>query len=147
MTNSAQDVMLPSQQSLFRRYNVPEGLYNLRVLFCCVDTGLTLRCIEKLREAQFAVDVDLVLTPARCSEQMRSRSYGVVVSQYRNSTECKRELQPILGAVGETPLILLTTEEGAREMSETTGQNKFDYVEQGHLRQLPMAVRRAVNDR
>jgi hypothetical protein len=47
----------------------------------------------------------------------------------------------------ETPLVLLTTGLGTESRPELTDSGAFEYVRQEHIAQLPMAVRRAFNDK
>ena len=57
------------------------------------------------------------------------------------------ELQLLRKTLRETPLVLLTTGLGTESRAELTASGAFEYVEQEHIAQLPMAVRRALNDK
>jgi diguanylate cyclase (GGDEF)-like protein/PAS domain S-box-containing protein len=49
--------------------------------------------------------------------------------------------------VQEIPLLLVTTGQGGQFIAELSAHGAFDYVEREHLAQLPMAVRRALNEK
>jgi diguanylate cyclase (GGDEF)-like protein/PAS domain S-box-containing protein len=49
--------------------------------------------------------------------------------------------------VQEVPLLFVTTSMGSESVAQLSADGAFDYVEQGHLAQLPMAVRRVLNER
>jgi diguanylate cyclase (GGDEF)-like protein/PAS domain S-box-containing protein len=118
----------------------------LRVLFISGDARLQARCVHKLEEAQFAVDADAVLTVAECREQLNSQSYDVVVAVYPSSTQGEQALQLLRHAVQQVPLVLVTTMPDSQVMAEIAAHDDYNYVERDHLAQLPMAVRRALNE-
>lgn len=137
---------------LAQRSFPPEGTVShrhraLRVLFICGDTRLMERCVQKLKEAQFTVDADVALTVARCSEQLLSQSYDVVVAEYASSMQGAQVLQLLRQTVQETPLVLVVPARDTRVMAEVIAHGPCDYVEREHLAQLPMVVRRALNER
>ena len=49
--------------------------------------------------------------------------------------------------VEEIPLLFVTTSKGKESIAELTAHGAFDYVEGEHIAQLPMAVRRALNEK
>ena len=55
-------------------------------------------------------------------------------------------LQLIHQSVQATPLIFLTTGVGTESITALMADGSFEYVEQGHLARLPMAVRRVLNE-
>ena len=135
-----------------RRGFPPEGTVShrhraLRVQFICGDARLVERCVQKLKEAQFTVDADVALTVARCGEQVLSQSYDIVVAEYANPMQGAQALQLLRQRVQETPLVLVVPERDTRVMTEITAHGPCDYVEREHLAQLPMVVRRALNER
>jgi len=64
------------------------------------------------------------------------------------SLSCKESqvLQLIHQSVQATPLIFLTTGVGTESITALMADGSFEYVEQGHLARLPMAVRRVLNE-
>ena len=129
----------------------PEGTVShrhraLRALFICGDARLVERCVQKLKEAQFTVDAEVALTAARCSQQLLSQSYDVVVAEYASAMHGAQALQLLRQRVQETPLVLVVPVRDTRVMAEITAHGPCDYVEREHLAQLPMVVRRALNE-
>jgi diguanylate cyclase (GGDEF)-like protein/PAS domain S-box-containing protein len=120
----------------------------IRVLFVHRDAEVIDNCLLELKKARFIVSADVVLTPAQCIEQLRSHSYDVVVAEYPNpSWKGSKALQLLHQTVQEIPLFFVTTGPGSEPLAELTALGAFDYVEGAHLAQLPMAVRRALNEK
>jgi diguanylate cyclase (GGDEF)-like protein/PAS domain S-box-containing protein len=120
----------------------------LYVLFVHRDLRAIDSCLRELKKGQFTVSSEFVSNPSQCAEQLRSRSYDVIVVEYP-SPACPRsqELQLLRKTLRETPLVLLTSGLGTESRAELTASGAFEYVEQEHIAQLPMAVRRALNDK
>jgi diguanylate cyclase (GGDEF)-like protein/PAS domain S-box-containing protein len=120
----------------------------LRVLFIHRDAGTVDCCVKELEKAHFTVGADVVLTLAQCTEQLRFQSYDVVVAEYPNpSWKGSQALQLFDQTLQEIPLVFVTTTMGSRSIAELTACGAFDYVEQEHIAQLPMAIRRALNEK
>lgn len=121
---------------------------HLRVLFIHRDAEVVDGCLEELKKAQFIVSADFVLTLAQCREQLRSQTYDVVIAEYPSSSwKGPQALELLHQTVQEIPLLFVTAGIGNESIAELTAQGAFDYVEKEHLAQLPMAVRRAVNEK
>lgn len=120
----------------------------IRALFIHGDDTVVHDCLEELKKAQFVVRADVVSTLEQCTEHLRSGSYDVVVAEYPSpSWKGSQALQLLHQTVQETPLLFVTTSPGSEFVAELTAHGAFDYVEREHLAQLPMAVRRALNER
>src|SRR5229473_7826624 len=120
----------------------------LSVLFVHRDADAVDSCLEELKKAQFIVNSDFVLTVAQCTQQLRSQSYDVVVAEYPSASwKGPQALQLLHQTVQEIPLLFLTTHIGSESIAKLTADGAFDYVEQQHLAQLPMAVRRVLNEK
>ena len=120
----------------------------LRVLFVHRDADTVDCCLQELKRAQFTVSADFVLTLAQCTEQLRSQSYDVVVAEYPSpSWKGSQALQLLHQTVQETPLLLVATGMASESVAAPTAYGAFDYVEREHIAQLPMAVRRALNEK
>jgi diguanylate cyclase (GGDEF)-like protein/PAS domain S-box-containing protein len=120
----------------------------LTVLFIHRDADTVESCLQELKRAQFAVSADIALNLAQCTEQLRSQSYDVVVAEYPSpSWKGSQGLQSLRQTVDETPLLFVTTSKGTESIAELTAHGAFDYVEGEHIGQLPMAVRRALNEK
>src|ERR1700687_4186175 len=121
---------------------------SLRVLFIHRDADAVDSCVEELKKAQFIVGSDVVLTLAQCTAQLRLQSYDVVVAEYPSpSWKGSQALQLLQQTLQEIPLVFVTTAMGNRNIAELTSCGAFDYVEREHVAQLPMAIRRALNER
>jgi diguanylate cyclase (GGDEF)-like protein/PAS domain S-box-containing protein len=104
--------------------------------------------VQELKKARFTVSADLVLTLAQCTQQLRSQTYDVVVAEYPSPNwKGSQSLQLLRQTVQEIPLLFVTTSMGSEFIAELTTHGAFDYVEREHIAQLPMAIRRAVNEK
>jgi diguanylate cyclase (GGDEF)-like protein/PAS domain S-box-containing protein len=120
----------------------------LRVLFVHRDADAIKRCLQELKNAQFTVRADSVLTLAQCTEQLRFQSYDVVVAEYPSPNwKGSQALQLPCQAVQEIPLLFVTRAMGSESILQLTAHGAFDYVELEHLAQLPMTVRRVLNEK
>jgi diguanylate cyclase (GGDEF)-like protein/PAS domain S-box-containing protein len=120
----------------------------LNVLFIHRDADVVDNCLQELKKAQFVVNFDSVLTLAQCTQQLRSQVYEVVVAEYPSpSWKRAQALQLLHQTLQEVPLLFVTNSLGSESLAQLAAQGAFDYVEQEHLAQLPMAVRRVMNER
>jgi two-component system cell cycle response regulator len=120
----------------------------LQALFVHLDADVIDACRQELEAAQFTVHSDFVLNLTQCAEQVRLHPYDVMVVEYP-SPACKEAqmLQLIHQSVQQIPLIFLTTGTGKESIAALTAEGPFEYVEREHLSQLPLAVRRVLNER
>ncbi len=118
----------------------------LRVLFVHRDADAIDACVQELEKAQFTVSSDCVLNLAQCGEQLRSKSYDVIIVEYTGSHgKGSRVFQLLHQPLQEIALIFLTPGLGSKSLLELTAEGSFEYVEREHIAQLPMVVRRALN--
>jgi diguanylate cyclase (GGDEF)-like protein/PAS domain S-box-containing protein len=120
----------------------------LSVLFIHHDADAADACLEELKKAQFSVRADFVLTIAQCAHQILSQSYDLVVTEYPGPS-CKgsQALQLLRQTVQEIPLLILTTAIRNESVVQLTADGVFDCVDRNHLAQLPMMVRRVLNEK
>jgi len=105
-------------------------------------------CVQELKKAQFVVSSDFVLNLAQCTELLDTQSYDVVVAEHPGSNrKAVRALQLLHQTLQETPLLLLITVKDSESIAQLSPDGNADYVEQEHLAQLPMAVRRVLSDK
>lgn len=118
------------------------------VLFIHRDAEVVNNCVEELKRARFVVSADVVLTLAQCKEQLRANSYDVIVVEYP-SPNCKgpKALELLRQTAQEIPLLFLTTGLTKQALAGLTPPDAFEYVESEHIAQLPMEVRRALNEK
>jgi len=120
----------------------------LHILFIHRDADTVDSCVQELRKAQFTVSADIALNLAQCTQLLRSDSYDVVVAEYPSpSWKGSQGLQFLRQTVEEIPLLFVTTSKGKESITELTAHGAFDYVEAEHIAQLPMAVRRTLNEK
>jgi diguanylate cyclase (GGDEF)-like protein/PAS domain S-box-containing protein len=119
---------------------------SIRILFLCRDAEVIDDCLQELKRAQFVVSADVVLTLAQCKQQLRSHSYDVVVAEFPSPSWKGPQALEFLDQQ-HTPLLFVTKGPRSNTLTELTAHGAFDYVEREHVAQLPMAVRRAVNER
>ena len=118
----------------------------ISVLFIHRDADVIDACQQELKKAGFGVNADLVLTIAQCTEQLRSHSYDMVIAEYPSPNwKGSQALQLLRQTVQEIPLLFVTTALGSEPIAELP-VHAFDYVEREHLAQLPMTVRRILNE-
>jgi diguanylate cyclase (GGDEF)-like protein/PAS domain S-box-containing protein len=119
----------------------------IKVLFVHRDADVVDACQEELKKAGFDASSDLVLTIAQCTEQLRSQPYDVVIAEYPSPNwKGSQALQLLRQTVQDIPLLFVTTAIASEPIAELTAHGAFDYVEREHLAQLPMAVRRVLNE-
>jgi diguanylate cyclase (GGDEF)-like protein/PAS domain S-box-containing protein len=148
MSNLAQIEFQAAQRSFRPQSAAGHRQRPLSVLFVHRDADAVDSCLEELKKAQFIVNFDLVLTLAQCTQQLRSQSYDVVVAEYPSASwKGPQALQLLHQTVQEIPLLFLTTAMGSESIAKLTADGAFDYVEQEHVTQLPMAVRRVLNEK
>jgi diguanylate cyclase (GGDEF)-like protein/PAS domain S-box-containing protein len=148
MSTVAQHEFQSARRSFRPESAAPHRRRPLSVLFIHRDADVVDSCVEELKRARFTVSADLVLTLAQCTQQLRRQNYDVVVAEYPSpSWKGSQALQLLHQAVQEIPLLFVTTAMGSESIAELTAHGAFDYVEREHLAQLPMAVRRVLNER
>ena len=120
----------------------------IRVLFIHHDAKAVDDCRRELAKARFVVTADIVLTLEQGARQIRSHVYDVVVSEHPSpSSSESHALRVLRHTEPDIPLLFVTTAKTSESLAELVGDGAFDYVEREHLSQLPMAVRRALNER
>ena len=148
MSHLAQNEIQSDQRSGRPESTASHRRRPLRVLFVHRDADAIESCLQELKKAQFTVSADFVLTLAQCTEQLRFQSYDVVVAEYPNPNwKGSQALQLLHQAVQEIPLLFVTTAMGSESIGQLTAHGAFDYVELEHLPQLPMTVRRVLNEK
>ena len=120
----------------------------IRVLFVHRDSEAINRSLQELERGQFTVSSDIVLNLVQCAANLQFRTCDVIVIEYP-SPSCQgwRELQLLRQTTLDIPLILLTTGLGCESIAELTAHSAIECVVQEHIAQLPMAVRRALNEK
>jgi diguanylate cyclase (GGDEF)-like protein/PAS domain S-box-containing protein len=148
MTSLAQNELHSARRHFRSEGSAAHRRRHLRVLFIHRDADVVDNCLQELKSAQFTISSDLVLTLAQCAQQLRLQTYDVVVAEYPSPNwKGPHAFQLLHQTVAEVPLLFVTTSMGSESIAQLTADGAFEYVEQEHLAQLPMAVRRVLNDR
>jgi len=120
----------------------------LRVLFVHRDAGAIDSCLQALKQGQFIVTFDSVASPALCAAQLRSQSCDVIIVEYPSpGFKRPQALQLFLQTAQQRPLVFLTADSGSASIAELTAHGALEYVDRRQMAQLPMAVRRALNEK
>jgi diguanylate cyclase (GGDEF)-like protein/PAS domain S-box-containing protein len=118
------------------------------VLFVHRDADVVENCVEALKKAQFVVSADFVLNLPQCAERLNSQSFDVVVAEYPcPSLKACQALQVLKKKFQEIPLLFVANAEGSESIVQIAGEGAFDCVQREHIAQLPMAIRRALNEK
>ena len=148
VSNLAQSELQSDPANFRTEGTASHRLRPIRVLFVHHDAEVVETCLQELKKAQFVVSADVVSTLAQCTDQLRSHAYDVVVAEYPSpSWKGFQSLRLLHQTVQEIPLLFVTTGPGSESLAELTAHGSFDCVEREHIAQLPLAVRRAVNEK
>jgi len=148
MPNVAQNKIQSDPVSPRKESSPSHRRRSLRVLFVHRDADAIECCLEELKKAQFIVSADFVLTLAQCRQQLHSQTFDVVVAEYPSpSWKGPQALQLLQQTVQEIPMLFVTTAIVNESIAQLTADGTFDYVERDHLAQLPIAVRRVLNEK
>ena len=118
----------------------------LRVLFVQLDADVMESCSRELDKAQFTVKSDFALSLTQSTEQLRVQPADVMIVEYPSPSCKESQVLELIQSAQATPLIFLTTRLGTESITALLPDASFEYVEQGHLARLPMAVRRVLNE-
>jgi two-component system cell cycle sensor histidine kinase/response regulator CckA len=120
----------------------------LRVLFI-EDNPMDLELsLMELQRAGFEIRGDVVQTPEDFNRRLRSTTYDIVVSDYRLPGWTGMEaLELLQEEKKDIPFILMTGSLGEETAVECIKQGATDYVLKDRLVRLPVAVRRAMEER
>jgi DNA-binding NtrC family response regulator len=118
------------------------------VLFLGSETVWVDACVRELNKAQYTVDPVCVLTLAQGDESLRSQSFDLVVAEYPSLYwRGSEDLKLLHQTMQEIPLLFLVAGAGSESMGELTAHGVFDWLDRAHLTQLPMLVRRILNEK
>jgi diguanylate cyclase (GGDEF)-like protein/PAS domain S-box-containing protein len=118
----------------------------LHAIFVHRDADAIDACVQELEKAQFTVSSDRVVNLAQCEEQLRSKSYDVMIVEYLGShSSGSQVLQLLHQSLQEIAVIFLTPQLRSESIEELTAEGPFEYIERENISHLPMVVRRALN--
>jgi two-component system, cell cycle sensor histidine kinase and response regulator CckA len=120
----------------------------VRLLVVEHDTADVELYVKELERAGFEVRSEIVSTQAGFLGHLRSGVYDIVLADYRLPDWTGMDALAMLRANGwDIPLILITGSLGDERAVECVKLGAADYIIKQHLARLPMAVRRALEER
>lgn len=121
---------------------------SLSVLFVSREAEIVNSCIQAFAEARFKVTCDVALNMAAGEKQLRARSYDVIVAEYPSLRSKGPQISQLCEhAAQDIPVILLVSRMATESVASLEAAGVFECVGREHLAQLPMAVRRALNQK
>jgi hypothetical protein len=123
----------------------PATLRALVVEDCPADAELVL---SSLRRAGLRVEFDVVETQEGFAEHLKNADFDIILSDYNLGTWTASDALEILEKSGhDIPLIIVTGTLGDEAAVECIKQGAADYVLKERLPRLPVAIRRALEDK
>jgi diguanylate cyclase (GGDEF)-like protein/PAS domain S-box-containing protein len=120
----------------------------LRVLFVHRDADEIDSCLQELKRAEFAVQADIVLTLGQCIEQLRKETFDLIVAEYPspnwNGSQALEILQQVVRSV---PLVFVAASLRRESRAALMANGAYDFIEPEHMEHLPMAARRALEEK
>jgi two-component system cell cycle sensor histidine kinase/response regulator CckA len=127
---------------------IAEPRERLRVLVVEHDDADAELCLTELRRAGFEVEGDVVETRERFLSKLANAMYDVVLADYRLPSWTGLDALADIKALGiDLPLILVTGTMGEERAVECIKLGVTDYVIKANLVRLPIAVRRAIDEK
>jgi diguanylate cyclase (GGDEF)-like protein/PAS domain S-box-containing protein len=121
---------------------------SLRVLFIHRDADEVDSCVQELKRAEFAVEADIVLTLGQCVEQLRKEQFDLIVAEYPSpnwsGTQALQVLQQVVQSV---PLIFVAASLERECKAALRANGAYDFIEPACIDHLPVAVRRALEEK
>ena len=148
MANYLQHITRPAPGGLPPDSGASHRTRPLRVLFVHREAEAIDSCLQELKKGQFTVTSDFVLNIAQLPALSPSRFYDLLLVEYP-SPGCKGQkgLQILAQMALEIPVILVTAANETLPFVDLNPNSVFECVQREHLAQLPMSVRRALNER
>ena len=148
MTNLAQSESQSAVGSVCPKNTPSHRRRTLNVLFVHCDSEAIDCCLEELEKGQFTVTSDVVSDLAQFADRLHTQSYDVIVALYPRPEYLGSQTWHNFGqALGEVPVIFLTTRLASGSIAELSALGALECVEREHIAQLPMAVRRVLNEK
>jgi diguanylate cyclase (GGDEF)-like protein/PAS domain S-box-containing protein len=120
----------------------------LRVLFVHRDADEIDSCLQELKRAEFAVHADTVLTLGQCVEQLRKETFDLIVAEYPSpSWSGSQALEVLQQVVRSVPLVFVAASLRKESRAALAANGAYDFIEPEHMEHLPMAARRALEEK
>jgi diguanylate cyclase (GGDEF)-like protein/PAS domain S-box-containing protein len=120
----------------------------LHVLFFECSPADAEFCLLQLKKGGFDVRADLAQNVEEFFERARSESYDIVLADYPSSNGTRIDALQLLKKEGkDIPIILATSASAEESAVEWVKKGVSDYVPKDQLVRLPVAVRRALEEK
>ena len=120
----------------------------LRILFVHHDVVAVKRCLHELNSTQFVVDPDVALNAEELAKCAGSQRYDLVVAECPSTDRQGMQTMELLRQMKkETPLIFVTDTLRRETVVEFAKDGAPDCIEMDRIARLPMAVRRALDEK
>ncbi len=148
MATQAQKALRSDLLKLYGEPTSPHRHRSVRVLFLDCKPESTQACVKELEKGQFDVSSAAVSNFSICKELLLARSYDVIIAEHPSQRFEKSQLLELLHqSHSPIPIVLLTASVVAESSEDLNARGTFESVARENIAQLPMAVRRALNDR
>jgi diguanylate cyclase (GGDEF)-like protein/PAS domain S-box-containing protein len=120
----------------------------IRILFVDDRESDVQRCLEELKQMDFAVSADWVQVPSEFTQRLRAQSYDVIVCDYSMPSWTGMEALKLLRQLNrETPFILVSSILDEEMVGAFLQEGAFDCVDKNRLNRLPMVIALAIEGR
>ena len=121
---------------------------SIRVLFLDCKSESIRVCLEELAKGQFEVGSDTVSGIDACKELLLAQPYDLIIAEQPSQLSEKSELLRLLHQIQrDIPIVLLTVSIATESIDELNARDTYESVARENVAQLPMAVRRALNEK
>jgi diguanylate cyclase (GGDEF)-like protein/PAS domain S-box-containing protein len=138
----------PTHRDSSSRRATTRNWQSLRVLFVHRDADDIDSCLQELKRAEFAVHADIVLTLGQCVEQLRKETFDLIVAEYPSPNWSGSQALEVLQQVARSvPLVFVAASMRREYRAALTAKGAYDFIERKHMEHLPMAARRALEEK
>ena len=121
---------------------------SLRILFVHSQIEEVERCLQELQRVQFTISAEVVLTPEQFTEQLASRGYDLVVAEYPSPNWREAQaLELLYQSKKHIPLVFIGGTLQRETVAEFITKGAYDCIEMNRIGHLPVAIRRALDER
>jgi diguanylate cyclase (GGDEF)-like protein/PAS domain S-box-containing protein len=121
---------------------------SLHILFVHSQVAEVERCLQELNKVHFTVSAAIVGTPEEFSERLGSHAYDLVVAEYPGPDWRETQTLELLHlSKKQIPLIFVGRILQRETVAEFITKGAYDYIEMEHIGHLPVAVRRALQEK
>jgi diguanylate cyclase (GGDEF)-like protein/PAS domain S-box-containing protein len=106
------------------------------------------RCLQELDKVHFTVSAEIVATPEQFSERLGSHAYDLVVAEHAiHACRETQALELLRSSKRQIPLIFVGGALQRESVAELITRGAYDCIEMDHIGHLPVAIRRALDEK